>query len=158
MRLAVVSLLFMLSTPLIGREPLTADQVGRFVAAAEEVLAAVPPDGREGLAHNLLSREEALAAAARHGFGETEWRQVGLRVMAAHKAARLGDLPEGKGGLERKLASMPSLSSNERDDLLTVLSMAERDRKLRAEEAAPDQVAVAPYLDRLDGLADQARP
>ncbi|HYC05571.1 MAG TPA: hypothetical protein VED40_19925 [Azospirillaceae bacterium] len=159
MRLAVVSLLFVLSTPWLERAPLTADQVGRFVAAAEEVVAVTPPSGEDALADELLHREEALAIAMRHGFSAGEWRRVGQRVLAAHRAARLSDLPEGKGGgVTRKLASMPDAAGNEMGDLQTVLRMAERDRAQRAKETEQDRAVIeAEQMGRLDALAARTR-
>jgi len=149
---ATLSFLFIFSAPVLIDEPLRTDEVARFIAAAEEIMASHVPIAGESVAQAISSPdlEEAAAILDRHGFSERRWRTVAQRVLAAHEASRLTDLPGNPAQAERRLTAIPSPS--ERWAMLTIVRM-QRDEMVALEATtAKDRDVIAPYLDRLNRL------
>ena len=143
--------LLMLSAPMVARENLTSDEVSRFLATAEEAqqdgLGRIAP----GEPAHVLALEEDEAMLARHGFSAAAWHRVAMRVVAAHQALQLV-LPRDGVQLERKLSQDRSLSGDERQTLVRILTEQRRDMQDLAAETRADQAVVAPFRARLDAL------
>ncbi|MDZ5646298.1 hypothetical protein [Nitrospirillum sp. BR 11828] len=149
----------MVSAPMLAHERLDTDEVGRYVTAAEALVASTPNDGQPAFVLLAHPGSEAQALLSKYGFDERHWRQMTQRVLAARQAARAAEEPVEKGATAQKLASTSTLSAFDRQEMATLVRWTEHDRAALERETKEDRSVVAPFFDRLDRLdAAYVRP
>lgn len=158
MRLAAtLSVLLFFSVPVLTEERLSSDDVGRFLAAAQEIRAVAPmPPGAVPSSY-FVEAPAAKDAAARHGFSEQRWRLVARRVLTAHYVEQLVD----PGTAEQRPAKahtarastmpMGAASGPTRHDAL-LASAAKDDLRALVAETEADRAAVRPYRHDIDAV------
>ncbi len=153
MRTAILlSLFVILSAPDFARDPLPAQEVARFIAAAEEM--AARPDLPSIHAPGQLP---ALAAAApdvldHHGFNAQRWRVIGQRILAAYQMERRGGAPLDAAKAATRLAADRSLTPEQRSEMMALVRLQRTDLAVLAAETEKDRAAVVPFMTKLDLL------
>ncbi|TWB68079.1 hypothetical protein FBZ87_112122 [Nitrospirillum amazonense] len=159
MRFAAALVVLMVSAPMLAHERLDAAEVGRYVSAAEALVASAPDDGQPAFVLLAHPGPEAKSLLASYGFDERRWRQVTQRVLAARQAARAAEEPVEKGAAAQKLASASSLSAFDRQEMAALVRWTEHDRAALEQETKQDRSVMAPFFERLDRLdASHVRP
>ncbi|WP_211106569.1 hypothetical protein [Nitrospirillum iridis] len=144
---------------MLAHERLDAGEVGRYVTAAEALVASTPGGGQPAFVLLAHPDSDGKALLARYGFDERRWRQMTQRVLAARQAARAAEDPVEKGATAQKLASTASLNAFDRQEMATLVRWTEHDRAALDQETKEDRSVVAPFFDRLDRLdTGRARP
>ncbi len=142
-----------IATAALATDPLTRDQVGRYVSALEQMVErsqrydGVPEAEQQARASAMA--QEYRGIVEEHGFTLESWRRVGERVFRA------------LGGLAMEGTDMDSKMAEARAEIRNNENMSEARKKqmLKALEQqkqamsdytqSPDKAAVAPYRDRL---------
>lgn len=152
MRLAAtLSLLVILFGPMLNQERLAPEEVGRFIAAGEELVAADPMPPGAAPARHLSESPLAREVAARHGFTPGRWEMLASRVMTAHHIDLLVDQPAP----ERRGWTTPhpvNVSAGELWQQAAVASTMRADIRALAAETEADRAAIRPFRDRLDAI------
>lgn len=143
--IAVFSLLLLFSAPDFARDELRADEVERFVSAAEE-MAQVP---------DLVPIRSQLPAmgqeiARRHGFDMDGWQVTARRVWSAYDAQRIAPAL----GVKPATAKLKGLTGPERGEFQVILAAAKGDLAFIAADTEADRTVIAPYVERLERLAN----
>lgn len=143
--IAVLSLALLFSAPDFARRDLGAEEVGRFVAAAEEMAQAT-----DAAPIRMTLPSQGQDIARRHGFSPDDWQTMARRVWAAYDAQRLAP------GLSNNAATakLKGLSGAEKVELQVIMAAARGDLASIAADTESDRAVIAPYLDRLGRLAD----
>jgi hypothetical protein len=153
--------MLLFSAPMMAREDLTADEVSRFIAVADDLGAlgtvqdlaaptADPAVEHPGLSSYLLSLDDDDAVLARHGFTPETWHKVSTRVMSAHRALLVSVPREDE--YSRKLSQDRSLSPEQRHTLRALMAEQRRDMAAVAADTQQDQAVVAPFRERLEQI------
>ncbi|WP_044560384.1 hypothetical protein [Azospirillum sp. B4] len=144
---------------MLAHERLDAEDVGRYITAAEALVASTPRGGQPAFVLLAHPGPEGKALLAKYGFDERHWRQMTQRVLAARQAARAAEDPGEKGAAAQKLASTASLSAFDRQEMAALVRWTEHDRAALNQETKEDRAVVAPFFERLDRLdAGRVRP
>lgn len=162
---AVLAFTLFLSAPMLADETLAPEEVGRFIAAAEQIAAAVPvgSDGthQHPIAQLLTDTAVIQPVIARHGFSERRWRSVGNRVLAAHRAELiLRPMAVAAAAPVRKRPDartdgtfmQASVTAEDQVALRNVAREMRNDLAAFARDTEEDRKAIAPFRDRLDAL------
>ncbi len=150
---ATLSLLALLSAPMLAEEKLAPDDVGRFIDAAREVVSVQPIPPGVPPARHLTDVPVAERVAERHGFTDRRWRQLAERVLTAHHVERLVDQPAP----ERRRAGQPqptNVSSGDLRQRALVASTTREDINALVAQTAADREVIRPFRDKLDALVD----
>ncbi|MDE1148537.1 MAG: hypothetical protein PW843_18275 [Azospirillaceae bacterium] len=137
---------------MLAHEHLDAGEVGRYVSAAEALVASSPGDGQSAFVLLAHPGPQAALLLAKYGFDERQWRQMTQRVLAARQAARAAEEPAEKGASAQKLAAGSGLSAFDRQEMATLVHWTEHDRAALDRETKEDRAVIAPFFDRLDRL------
>ena len=140
----------------IAADPLTREQVGRFVSALEQMVA--QSERYEGL--TASDRQAAASAMAEqyrgilenHGFTPQSWSRVNERVFRALAALEMQaqDIDRQLADARAEIRDNESLSEAQKEQMLKALE--QQGKAMSAYADSPDRSAVAPYRDRLMGL------
>lgn len=157
-RTLVLTALLLIGGTAIAEEPLTRDQVGRYVSALEEI---VDRSDR----HESLSRSNQQAMASKmakdyrgiiedHGFTLQSWSRVSERVFRALAGLEMkgADIEGEMAEARTEIRNNENLSEAQKEQMLKALEQQQQAMSKYAE--SPDQSAVAPYRDRLMQLTD----
>lgn len=152
-RSLLLTAILLISGAAAAAEPLTRDQVGRFVSALEKLVErserhdALSASDQQAMASDMA--EEYQGIIEDHGFTMQSWSRVSERVFRALAGLEMegADIDSKMAEARAEIRNNENLSEAQKQQMLKAIEQQEQ--AMSSYSDSPDRSAVAPYRDRL---------